>query len=99
MKKAVSSSILRRSVHKTVPDSYARKIYNDALADNTKKTSGEDAWSCKIIISTNTSKDMAPDKWWQNSKPKCCFSPVFGMARCSAALRSRSVEEMLRKGI
>ena len=65
----------------------------------TKKYSGENVWPCKITISTNTSEDMAPDKWWQDSKPKCCFSPVFGLARCSAALRSHSVEEMLRQGI
>ena len=99
MKSAVSSSILRRSAHKTVPDSYERMKYIDGLADDTKKYSGENVWPCKITMSINTSEDMAPDKWWQNSKPKCCFSPAFGLARCSAALRSHSVEEMLRQGI
>ena len=63
MKSAVSSSILRRSAHKTVPDSYERMKYIDGLADDTKKYSGENVWPCKITMSINTSEDMAPDKW------------------------------------
>ena len=80
---------------KMVLDSYA--IKNNALTGKTKKSGRKDVWPCKIAFNSNTSKDMAPDK--KIPKPKCCFSRVFGMARRGAALRSRSVEEMLRKGM
>ena len=53
---------------KIVPDSYARRKYNGALAEETQNRSGKDEWPCKITISINTSKDMAPERWW--NKPK-----------------------------
>ena len=47
---------------KMVLDSYARKKYIDALAENTKNSSGEGVRPSKITTSINTSKDIAPER-------------------------------------